>query len=200
MMSKWIYKSYTIIHPFKIMNKKNNEEKNSLIIVIWSDFSFKSLFILFGNRADHYLVDWGVQLLDVSDVPDVLEKALSLFWDMVAGNKIGKALSTFSQEIWSRECLLCESHYFLNPNDCNSVPVGSKAGWGLLFSKNFQKLPETLAHAQRQDSRIWPREHLPLLHASLGTKSFPIRNPGKSEHCSDIPVRLFQTWCSLLNV
>jgi len=61
-----------------------------------------------------------------------LVKALSLSWDLVAAKRTGKALSTFSQETRSRECLLCESHYFLNPNrclhnPCNSALVGAKA-------------------------------------------------------------------------
>lgn len=35
------------------MNKKNNEEKNSLIIVIWSDFLFNTLLIAIGTRPVH---------------------------------------------------------------------------------------------------------------------------------------------------
>lgn len=43
MMSRRVYKSYVIIHSFKIMNNKNNEEKNCLVIVIWSDFPFNTV-------------------------------------------------------------------------------------------------------------------------------------------------------------
>lgn len=186
------------------MNKKNNEEKNSLIIVIWSDFPFNTVCLSL-LEVEQIISLW----IEVSDsymsLSAHLEKALSLSWDPVAGHRIGKALSTFSQETWSRENLLCESHYFLNPNHClhtprNSVLVGSKAGWGPLVPKAFQDLPGTLHHAQREDDRSWARERLPLPHGPLGSKSFLIRTPGKSEHCSDIPVRLFQTWHTLLNV
>lgn len=176
-MSKWIYKSYTIIHSFKIMNKKKNDEKNSLITVIWSDFPFNTVCLSL-LEVEQIINLW----IEVSDskmsLSAHLEKALSLSWDLVAGNRIGKALSTFSEETGSRKCLLCESHYlwlyklYCLYKPCNSALVGSKAGWGPLVPKGFQDLSGTLPCAQREDSRSWARERLPLPHGPMRSKCF----------------------------
>lgn len=99
------------------MDKKKNEEKNSLVRVIWSDFPFNTVCLSL-LEVEQIISLW----TEVSDSSKMslsahLEKALSLSWDPVAGNRIGKALFPLSQETWSRGCLLCESHYFTNPND-----------------------------------------------------------------------------------